>query len=918
MANVGNWVSESCSTVGTGPLVLTGGYQGQVTFAKAFTAEPVHYSIIDGANRECGTGDFDGTTGIARTSITATYYNGVYDDTAPTPIPLSGASIVSCTYNASTFDAQAADAAAANAAMVAAEAALDSFDDRYLGAKATPPTLDNDGAALLTGAMYFDTNINLMRVYTGSAWVATGSVVEGVVFDYEYTATGGQTVFNGVYDTGAVYVYVNGILLADSDYTADTGTTVVMSVGLNAGDIVKIISLATFEVADAYTKAEVDYIVTTTATAATISDLLALDETIVKSALVVDYHSDVKGGGGRFVWDATAVKNTHNGGTIIDPDVTYPTDWTNQAQLTTWFDGSANVTTGCWIRKYDGDINPRMFGAKGGGTTNDSLAIAEAFAASPIISFTAGSYLMVTGVTKIADDIDVDFGNATIINGGAGFTFTFGATADTPTNSGLRVTGGNFIQLDPNTASNLNYIRIAGMSDFNITKCKMKNVSNGGIYVEAGCEDGLIDGVRIKGKTLYSTCRGIWLNGSTASDYASQLIDISSITRNATPVPVYSVKSVSVTNCHIALPAYGIYNMNTRDTHVMNNYVDVSGGGARCLAINNYSPGAIVKGNTFKGDQSSTGVLVTQYSHDVIISGNTFLGTFGGGRDIYAAYLADCQISGNRFNTDSSQNIQIDMGGTAVIKGNYFNRVSGYLSSARCVYMHAIDAAVAGTSTYGNTATTLPGITFADNVVKNRLSVVNVIANTAQNGNIPGLATVTVRDNILHNFDLSTTSDEYGLKLTAPGTTYVIEAAYFDNTMYPVANAGRNQVNATGGSGYSIVRSDFQSAKIRCVSPAGGGAFTGTKTYGGNFSCSGTSVAITDIATISPRTLAGAAGAAVATPIEIADVNGTFSSYTMTANGTNYNVKFYDAAGVLIDLGTTAVTFDIVIAGHAL
>jgi len=59
---------------------------------------------------------------------------------------------------------------AAEAAQTAAETAYDDFDDRYLGAKATAPALDNDGNALITGALYFDTTAGAMYVYDGSAW----------------------------------------------------------------------------------------------------------------------------------------------------------------------------------------------------------------------------------------------------------------------------------------------------------------------------------------------------------------------------------------------------------------------------------------------------------------------------------------------------------------------------------------------------------------------------------------------------------------------------------------------------------------------------------------------------------------------------------------------------------------------------
>jgi hypothetical protein len=53
----------------------------------------------------------------------------------------------------------------------AAEAALESFDDRYLGAKAVAPTTDNDGGALLVGALYWDTSLPGMRSWNGGAWV---------------------------------------------------------------------------------------------------------------------------------------------------------------------------------------------------------------------------------------------------------------------------------------------------------------------------------------------------------------------------------------------------------------------------------------------------------------------------------------------------------------------------------------------------------------------------------------------------------------------------------------------------------------------------------------------------------------------------------------------------------------------------
>ena len=73
---------------------------------------------------------------------------------------------------AAATSATAAATSATAAASSATDAAntLDAFDDRYLGNKSSDPSVDNDGNALLTGALYFKTTDNIMRVYTGSAW----------------------------------------------------------------------------------------------------------------------------------------------------------------------------------------------------------------------------------------------------------------------------------------------------------------------------------------------------------------------------------------------------------------------------------------------------------------------------------------------------------------------------------------------------------------------------------------------------------------------------------------------------------------------------------------------------------------------------------------------------------------------------
>jgi hypothetical protein len=96
----------------------------------------------------------------------------------------NSASAASTSATNASNSASAASTSATNAAnsATAAEAALDAFTDVYLGAFSTDPTLDNDGNALTSGDLYFNTVANRLKVYSGSAWlfaiVDTTTVVE--------------------------------------------------------------------------------------------------------------------------------------------------------------------------------------------------------------------------------------------------------------------------------------------------------------------------------------------------------------------------------------------------------------------------------------------------------------------------------------------------------------------------------------------------------------------------------------------------------------------------------------------------------------------------------------------------------------------------------------------------------------------
>jgi hypothetical protein len=162
-------------------------------------------------------------------------------------------------------DTVAGSATAAAASATAAAASYDSFDDRYLGAKSTPPSVDNDGNALVTGAIYWNSVSNQMFAWTGTEWGSISSTAD--IYRFRYTAAGGETSESGLDDNGLTLsyipgkeqVYLNGVLLArTSDYNATNGTSITGLAALTAGDILEVITFTAFELADSIARSLFD------------------------------------------------------------------------------------------------------------------------------------------------------------------------------------------------------------------------------------------------------------------------------------------------------------------------------------------------------------------------------------------------------------------------------------------------------------------------------------------------------------------------------------------------------------------------------------------------------------------------------------------------------------------------------------
>lgn len=195
----------------------------------------------------------------AQDAVTKSYTDAKYAaDLAAIQASQSAAASSATTASTKANEAAASAVSAANSAAAAATA-LDNFDDRYLGQKASDPSVDNDGNPLLTGALYYNTTDSVMRVYTGTGWINASSAQVATMKTYVYVATAGQTVFSGNDANGSsltfvapyIIVSLNGLQLRPTvDFTMSGGSSVTLTSAAAVGDELQIQAFASFNVAN--------------------------------------------------------------------------------------------------------------------------------------------------------------------------------------------------------------------------------------------------------------------------------------------------------------------------------------------------------------------------------------------------------------------------------------------------------------------------------------------------------------------------------------------------------------------------------------------------------------------------------------------------------------------------------------------
>jgi hypothetical protein len=209
-------VKETTTTTGTGTVTLLGASTGYQSFAAVGNANTTYYTIAGqtGSEWEVGIGTYtsSGTT-LSRDTVLASSNSG---------------SLV--TFSAGTKDVFVTYPAGRS--VYANGTVLTATNSSILPATSGGTGLSAPGTAgnVLTS--------------NGSTW--TSSAPSGSAYTRtSFTATAGQTAFTVTYAVGYLQVYVNGVLLATSDYTATSGTGFTLSVACASGDIVEALVITT-------------------------------------------------------------------------------------------------------------------------------------------------------------------------------------------------------------------------------------------------------------------------------------------------------------------------------------------------------------------------------------------------------------------------------------------------------------------------------------------------------------------------------------------------------------------------------------------------------------------------------------------------------------------------------------------------
>jgi len=384
---------------------------------------------------------------------------------------------------------------------------INTFANRYRIASSAP------SSSLDIGDLYFDTTANELKVYKSSGWAAAGSSVNGTSQRYKYIATNNQTTFTGsdnsgntlTYDSGYIDVYMNGVHLDPTDYTATNGSSVVLGSGAATGDVIYVVAFGTFNVASI----NADNLSSGTVNNARLPATIA-DKTIQATALTA------KGDGSSNAGKIQLNDNDNSNSVSLQAPATVGSNITFKLPNADGSTGQVLKTDGSgnlgWVSQPTGETKPTVGSISPTTITNSQTAVTITgtnFVSVPQVE----AFNPSTGIYYVADSIA--FTNATTIV--ATFTLAVDATyklrVENP--DGLSVLSGNLLTVSDiptwstgagslgsvSAAGSMNFT-VAASSDSTITYSKVSGSFPGGGSINAST--GVISGTE-SGSTATTT-----------------------------------------------------------------------------------------------------------------------------------------------------------------------------------------------------------------------------------------------------------------------------------------------------------------------------------------------------------------------------------------------------------------------------
>ena len=317
----------------------------------------------------------------------------------------------SATAAATSATSAAASATAAATSATSAAASYDQFDDRYLGSKTSDPTLDNDGGALITGALYFNSVVGAMKVYDGAQWDLVAPDTSAFIDKAILTAKGALISASGASTPSVLTVAsTNGYVLAVNSAT----TTGLEWIANDQGDITAVSAGTGITVASSTGPIPTVAIDSTVAT-------LTGTQTLTNKTLTTPIISTISNTGTVTLPTATdtlvgrATTDTLTNKTLTSPTITTPTQrLALNAQTGTTYtlvaaDATYKLVTASNTAAITITVPPSVF------TVGDVINLQQIGAGQVTFSQGSGVTITSTGATSTAPKLRAQFSAASII-----------------------------------------------------------------------------------------------------------------------------------------------------------------------------------------------------------------------------------------------------------------------------------------------------------------------------------------------------------------------------------------------------------------------------------------------------------------------------------------------------------------------